>query len=90
MDAATWLQTVVDIATLTGAAGVALGQDTGALFSNSDELAAAVSNASKLTGKPFAQQAMSSPARHSVLARTLLEALHHISQARVERSYCSH
>lgn len=44
------LQTVVDIATLTGAAGVALGQDTAALFANTDCLAAAVDGASRLTG----------------------------------------
>lgn len=44
------LQYVVDIATLTGAAGVALGQDTAALFANTDSLAAAVDGAGKKTG----------------------------------------
>jgi hypothetical protein len=43
-------QTVIDIATLTGAAGVALGADTGALFSNTDTLAAAVDEAGRQTG----------------------------------------
>jgi len=44
------LQVVLDIATLTGAAGIALGQDTGALFANTDSLAAAVDQASRKTG----------------------------------------
>lgn len=44
-------QTVIDIATLTGAAGVALGADTGALFSNTDTLAAAVDEAGRQTGE---------------------------------------
>jgi leucyl aminopeptidase len=44
------LQIVVDIATLTGAAGVALGQTTATLFANTDSLAAAVDGASKKTG----------------------------------------
>lgn len=44
------LQTVVDIATLTGAAGIALGNETGALFANTDSLAAAVDEASRQTG----------------------------------------
>lgn len=35
---------------MTGAAGIALGQDTGALFANTDSLAAAVGEASRLTG----------------------------------------
>ncbi|KAI8465780.1 MAG: peptidase M17, leucyl aminopeptidase [Monoraphidium minutum] len=44
-------QVIVDIATLTGAAGVALGQDTGALFSNDDGLAASLDAASRKTGE---------------------------------------
>lgn len=44
------LQTVVDIATLTGAAGIALGQDTGALFANDDALAASLDAASRRAG----------------------------------------
>jgi leucyl aminopeptidase len=46
-------QTVVDIATLTGAAGIALGQDTAALFANTDSLAAALDDAGKQTGEKF-------------------------------------
>jgi len=44
------MQTVIDIATLTGAAGVALGQDTAALFANNDSLAAAIDTAGKAAG----------------------------------------
>ncbi|KAF8062036.1 LAP1 [Scenedesmus sp. PABB004] len=43
--------TVVDIATLTGAAGVALGQSTGALFAADDGLAAHVDAASRRAGE---------------------------------------
>ncbi|WIA22459.1 hypothetical protein OEZ85_004757 [Tetradesmus obliquus] len=43
--------TVVDIATLTGAAGIALGQDTGALFANDDALAASLDAASRRAGE---------------------------------------
>jgi leucyl aminopeptidase len=43
-------QTVVDIATLTGAASVAMGHDTAALFSNSDDLAADLDTAGRGTG----------------------------------------
>lgn len=42
---------MIDIATLTGAAGVALGQDTGALFASSDALAQAVEAASRRAGE---------------------------------------
>lgn len=55
------LQYVVDIATLTGAAGVALGQDTAALFANTDSLAAAVDDAGRKTGGT-AGSVQSSPA----------------------------
>ena len=44
--------TVVDIATLTGAAKVALGTSVGALFSNDDSLAAALESAGLLAGEP--------------------------------------
>eukprot|EP00879_Flechtneria_rotunda_P032673 GHRR01035928.1.p1 GENE.GHRR01035928.1~~GHRR01035928.1.p1 ORF type:complete len:419 (+),score=141.46 GHRR01035928.1:415-1671(+) len=42
---------VVDIATLTGAAGIALGQHTGALFSNTDSMAQAINTASSAAGE---------------------------------------
>ena len=44
------VQTVVGIGTLTGAAGVALGQGTGACFANTDAIAAAVESASRAAG----------------------------------------
>eukprot|EP00882_Tetradesmus_deserticola_P025810 GHRQ01028379.1.p1 GENE.GHRQ01028379.1~~GHRQ01028379.1.p1 ORF type:complete len:186 (+),score=91.51 GHRQ01028379.1:794-1351(+) len=44
-------KTVVDIATLTGAAGIALGQDTGALFANSDSLAHSLESAGRRAGE---------------------------------------
>jgi leucyl aminopeptidase len=44
---------VVDIATLTGAIRVALGQRTGGFFANNDALAAAVRSASLAAGEPL-------------------------------------
>eukprot|EP00775_Hariotina_reticulata_P004117 gene4117-4363_t len=46
-------ETVIDIATLTGAAGVALGQDTAALFANNDSLATAIDTAGRSAGEKF-------------------------------------
>jgi leucyl aminopeptidase len=45
--------TVIDIATLTGGAKVALGTRIGALFSTSDELAVALDNAGQDAGEPL-------------------------------------
>jgi leucyl aminopeptidase len=44
---------IVDIATLTGAAKVALGPTIGALFASTDEAAATVGNAAKVAGEKF-------------------------------------
>jgi leucyl aminopeptidase len=44
---------VIDLATLTGAQVVALGDDTGGLVSNDDRLAAGLLAASAATGEPF-------------------------------------
>ncbi|MFC6878420.1 MULTISPECIES: leucyl aminopeptidase family protein [Actinomadura] len=44
---------VVDVATLTGAAKVALGLRTGALFATDDDLAAALSAAGEAAGEPL-------------------------------------
>jgi leucyl aminopeptidase len=44
---------VIDLATLTGAQVVALGDDTGALIANDDRLAQGLLDASKRTGEPF-------------------------------------
>jgi leucyl aminopeptidase len=44
---------IVDFATLTGAARVALGPDVPALFTNRDELAGAVQSAAQATGDPL-------------------------------------
>jgi hypothetical protein len=52
------LQTVIDIATLTGAAGIALGQDTGALFANCDSLAQSLQAASRRAGEAAAAAVM--------------------------------
>jgi len=46
-------QVVLDIATLTGACGIALGQDTAALFANADSLAAELTSASGAAGEKF-------------------------------------
>ncbi|MBB4929872.1 leucyl aminopeptidase [Lipingzhangella halophila] len=44
---------LVDVATLTGAAKVALGTGTGALFSTDDALAAALTEAAEASGEPL-------------------------------------
>lgn len=44
---------IVDVATLTGAQRVALGDEVGALFSSNDELATAFLNASARSGEPL-------------------------------------
>ncbi|QXJ24553.1 leucyl aminopeptidase [Actinomadura graeca] len=44
---------IVDVATLTGAAKVALGLKTGALFANDDALAAALTGAGRSAGEPL-------------------------------------
>ena len=44
---------IVDVATLTGAAKVALGLRTGALFANDDALAAALTSAGHTAGEPL-------------------------------------
>jgi len=44
--------TIVDLATLTGAIMIALGKTTGGLFSNDDELSAALTEAGKAVGEP--------------------------------------
>lgn len=44
---------VVDVATLTGAVKVALGQQVGGLFANDDTLAAALSGAGERAGEPL-------------------------------------
>jgi leucyl aminopeptidase len=44
---------LVDVATLTGAGKVALGQRTGALFANDDALAAALLEAGSAAGEPL-------------------------------------
>lgn len=44
---------IVDVATLTGAATVALGRGHGALYANDDELAAALSAAGDAAGEPL-------------------------------------
>ena len=44
---------IVDVATLTGAAKVALGNDIGALFANDDDLAARVEAAGRAAGEPL-------------------------------------
>ena len=44
---------LVDVATLTGAAKVALGTRTAALFATSDDLAAALYDAGEATGEPL-------------------------------------
>jgi leucyl aminopeptidase len=44
---------IVDIATLTGAVKVALGQQLGGLFATSDEFAAAIRDAGASTGEPW-------------------------------------
>ena len=44
---------VVDIATLTGAMKVALGQQTGGFFANDEGLAAAVAEAGRVSGEPL-------------------------------------
>ncbi len=44
---------VIDIATLTGACVVALGDDTGAIISNDEKLAAGLLEASATTGEPM-------------------------------------
>jgi len=44
--------TIVDLATLTGAIMIALGKTTSGLFSNDDELSAALTEAGKAVGEP--------------------------------------
>ncbi|MHB8826864.1 MAG: leucyl aminopeptidase family protein [Acidimicrobiales bacterium] len=44
---------IIDIATLTGAQRVALGNDVGAMYATTDELARYVSSASARSGEPF-------------------------------------
>lgn len=44
---------LIDVATLTGAQNVALGDEVGALFASNDELAARLSVASERAGEPF-------------------------------------
>jgi leucyl aminopeptidase len=44
---------IIDVATLTGAQNVALGDEVGALFSSNDELAAALLEASERSGEQF-------------------------------------
>jgi leucyl aminopeptidase len=48
-------EVIIDFATLTGAARVALGTDLPALFANDDELAAELLTASKITNDPLWQ-----------------------------------
>jgi leucyl aminopeptidase len=50
---------IIDIATLTGACAVALGETTAGLFSNDDELAREMLDASRLSGEPFWRLPMS-------------------------------
>lgn len=45
--------TIVDVATLTGAQRIALGDEVGAVFASSDELAVAFLNASARSGEPL-------------------------------------
>jgi leucyl aminopeptidase len=45
------VQVVLDIATLTGACGVALGQETGGLFANTDSLATELTAAGGASGR---------------------------------------
>ncbi|RHW16401.1 leucyl aminopeptidase [Sphingomonas gilva] len=58
-DAITWVQkhfrprTIVDLATLTGAMIIALGNEHGGLFSNDDELAEKLAAAGKAVGDPL-------------------------------------
>ena len=58
-DALTWVQrvkgakTIVDLATLTGAMIVSLGNEYGGLFSNNDALAGALGDAGKAAGEPL-------------------------------------
>ena len=47
------VDTIVDLATLTGACVVALGEGTAALFSDDEELAAGLLGAAKATGEDF-------------------------------------
>ena len=44
---------IIDVATLTGAQNVALGDEVGALFSSDDDLAAALVEASERSGEPL-------------------------------------
>jgi leucyl aminopeptidase len=44
---------IIDVATLTGAQNVALGDEVGALFSSDDDLAAALAEASERSGEQF-------------------------------------
>ena len=44
---------IIDVATLTGAQNVALGDEVGALFASNDELAARLSVASERAGEPL-------------------------------------
>jgi leucyl aminopeptidase len=44
---------IVDVATLTGAQNVALGDEVGAMFVSNDDLAARLASASERSGEPF-------------------------------------
>ena len=44
---------IIDVATLTGAQRVALGDEVGAFFASTDELAAAIDDASQRSGEPL-------------------------------------
>lgn len=52
---------IIDIATLTGACAVALGTNTGGLFTNNDPFSDQVLAASKLTGERFWKMPMDDP-----------------------------
>ncbi|MDR0649522.1 MAG: leucyl aminopeptidase [Synergistaceae bacterium] len=52
---------IIDIATLTGACAVALGETMGGLFSNDDKLAQEMLDASSASGEPFWRLPMSDP-----------------------------
>jgi leucyl aminopeptidase len=64
---------IVDVATLTGAIKVALGQQVGGLFANHDVLAAALEGAGEATGEPLWRMPLSA-SYEDKLASTIADA----------------
>jgi leucyl aminopeptidase len=75
-DAALGPAVIVDLATLTGAARIALGASTGALYASEDDLAAALTEAGAAAGEPLWRMPM--PADYATALTSVTADIAHI------------